>query len=93
MTEDDEARARVSDAARNDGRVWGFMLDETTFIRLPKNPLLLAGLGPPPFDGVMPSGVVRHVVHDPGEVVRERDLVDGVPLAQPATGGSTSGTS
>jgi hypothetical protein len=41
----------------------------------------------------MPSGVVRHVVHDPGEVMRERDLVDGVPLAQPATGGSTSGTS
>lgn len=35
------------------------------FIRLPKQPLLLAELGPPPFDVTLPSGEIRHVVHEP----------------------------
>jgi hypothetical protein len=65
MSDDNELRALLSDAERDDGRVWGFMLESGIFIRLPKTPLLLAGLGPPPFDVTLPSGEVRHVVHQP----------------------------
>jgi hypothetical protein len=64
-SEDDELREKLSDASRDDGRVWGFLLDNGIFIRLPKTPLLLAGLGPPPFDVILPSGETRHVVHQP----------------------------
>jgi hypothetical protein len=49
----------------DDGRVWGFMSGDR-FVQLPKTPLLLAGLGPPPFDVTLPSEV-RHVIHQPPE--------------------------
>lgn len=47
-------------------RPWGYMRGET-FIRLPKQPMLLAGLGPPPFDVELPTGRMRHVIEEPGE--------------------------
>lgn len=54
----------MNDSEHNDGRIWGFMSGDK-FIRLPKQPLLLAELGPPPFDVTLPSGEIRHVVHEP----------------------------
>lgn len=55
-----------TDEGRDDGRPWGFM-NGGVWVCLPKEPLLLGGFGPPPFDVTLPSGVVRHVVHDPEE--------------------------
>jgi hypothetical protein len=52
------------DAEHDDGKVWGFMSGET-FVRLPKTPMLLAGMGPPPFTVKLPSGEPRHVIHQP----------------------------
>lgn len=46
---------------------WGFMLGDT-FRKLPVEPLLLAGLGPPPFDVELPTGEIRHVISDPSYV-------------------------
>jgi len=48
----------------DDGLVWGFMSGER-FIALPKQPMLLAGLGPPPFSVVLPSEQIRHVIAKP----------------------------
>ena len=89
--EDDELREKLSDASRDDGRVWGFLLDNGIFIRLPKTPLLLAGLGPPPFDVTLPSGDIRHVVHQPGSAHEPDHPMTTAPPVRPATGGSTSG--
>lgn len=47
----------------DDGLPWGF-LEDGAWRELPKQPMLLAGLGPPPFVVVLPSGP-RHVVHQP----------------------------
>lgn len=55
------------DRLRDDGKPWGW-IDHGQFVALPKLPLLRNGLGPPPFDVTLPSGVVRHVVHDPSAV-------------------------
>lgn len=49
----------------DDGLPWGFVTEAGQWVPLPKIPLLLAGLGPPPFDVVLPSGATRHVVHAP----------------------------
>lgn len=49
----------------DDGRPWGFLDEDGAWILLPKQPLLLAGLGPPPFFVTLPDGRVRHVVHRP----------------------------
>lgn len=59
MAEDD-------DASRDDGLPWGY-IDAAVgdWIVLPKIPLLRAGLGPPPFNVTLPSGEVRHVIHQP----------------------------
>lgn len=51
----------------DDGRRWGYMLDGA-FRPIPKPPLLLGHFGPPPFSVTLPSGAIRHVVHDPAEV-------------------------
>lgn len=51
---------------QDDGKAWGFMSGDR-WIELPKTPLLLANLGPPPFGVEMPSGEMRHVVHQPVE--------------------------
>lgn len=40
---------------------------DPTWFSLPKLPLLRAGLGPPPFDVTLPSGEVRHIIHNPAE--------------------------
>jgi hypothetical protein len=48
----------------DDGKPWGFM-NGLTWVPLPKVPMLLAELGPPPFDVKLPSGHIRHVVHEP----------------------------
>lgn len=51
----------------DDGRPWGFM-NGATWVSLPKEPMLLAELGPPPFAVTLPSGAERLVVHNPVEV-------------------------
>jgi hypothetical protein len=43
---------------------WGFILFGR-FIPLPKTPMLMAKLGPPPFDVTLPGAQVRHVVVRP----------------------------
>lgn len=50
---------------QDDGKPWGFITESGEWIKLPKTPMLLAGLGSPPFDVTLPSGEVRHVVHKP----------------------------
>lgn len=52
-------------AHHDDGRPWGFITADGAWRELPKTPLLLAGLGPPPFRVTLPSGNVREVVHQP----------------------------
>ena len=54
----------MSNDTTDDGLPWGYM-NGAVWIQLPKQPLLLAQLGPPPFEVVLPSGQVRHVVHQP----------------------------
>ena len=56
----------MKDHEHDDGEPWGF-ITAGVWIPLPKQPLLLAGLGPPPFDVRLPSGEIRHVVHQPQE--------------------------
>jgi hypothetical protein len=55
------------DRERDDGKVWGFM-EYGIFVKLPKRPMLDAGLGPPPFTVTLPDGRGRQVIHEPGEV-------------------------
>jgi hypothetical protein len=50
----------------DDGRPWGYMAGDV-WRPLPKTPLLLAGLGPPPFSIILPTGQVRLIVHRPDE--------------------------
>jgi hypothetical protein len=49
----------------DDERPWGFITEAGQWVPLPKVPMLLAELGPPPFDVKLPSGHIRHVVHEP----------------------------
>lgn len=49
----------------DDGKAWGHITDDGVWHPLPKTPLLLAELGPPPFRVKLPSGEFRHVVHNP----------------------------
>jgi hypothetical protein len=51
----------------DDGRPWGHITEDGVWHSLPKTPLLLADLGPPPFAIKMPSGDMRQVVHNPAE--------------------------
>jgi hypothetical protein len=48
-----------------DGQPWGFVGEDGVWHRLPKTPMLLNQLGPPPFDVKLPSGEIRHIVHEP----------------------------
>lgn len=57
-----------SDTKRDDGRVWGH-IEDGVFWALPKSPLINAQMGPPPFDVTLPSGKIRHVVHQPEPTV------------------------
>lgn len=54
-------------SSHDDGRPWGFMAEPTMWLALPKTPMLLANLGPPPFSVVLPDGEVRHIIHNPEE--------------------------
>lgn len=49
----------------DDGKPWGHITDDGVWHPLPKTPMLLAEMGPPPFDVVLPFGATRHVVHKP----------------------------
>jgi hypothetical protein len=49
------------------GPPWGYWRGDT-FALLPKPPLVMAGLGRPPFDVTLPSGEVRHVLEQPVEL-------------------------
>ena len=52
----------------DDGRAWGFIDSEGVWRMLPKTPMLLANLGPPPFDVTLPHiGEDRHIIHNPAE--------------------------
>lgn len=46
---------------KDDGTKWGFMVG-TRFFELPKAPMLRAGMGPPPFNCMMPDGSVRRII-------------------------------
>lgn len=55
----------------DDGLPWGYIDPEVGDWRvLPKVPMLLAGLGPPPFDVTLPDGRVRHIIHQPAPVIQ-----------------------
>lgn len=47
----------------DDGRPWGFV-EDGVWRALPKRPMLLAGLGPPPFTVELPGGP-REIIHQP----------------------------
>lgn len=57
---------------------WGFMVDGT-FVPVPREPLELGGLGPPPFDVRLPSGEMRRIVEGPAA-----DGQDARPESAPA---------
>jgi hypothetical protein len=48
----------------DDGKRWGYWTSEG-FRLIPKTPMLLAGLGPPPFVVRLPDGRERHIVAEP----------------------------
>lgn len=60
------AEDKLSDDARkhDDGLPWGWIC-EGQWRSLPKVPMLLAHLGPPPFTVKLTNGEVRHVIHNP----------------------------
>jgi hypothetical protein len=47
----------------DDGLAWGWIDETGTWRELPKRPMLLANLGPPPFNVTLPSGETRQVIH------------------------------
>lgn len=53
-------------ADHDDGQPWGYLDSTGAWRQLPKVPLLLAHMGPPPFDVKLPDGRVRRIIHDPG---------------------------
>jgi hypothetical protein len=64
---DEVKTLREKELAHDDGKPWGHITNDGVWHLLPKTPLLLADLGPPPFQVMLPSGQVRHVVHEPPE--------------------------
>lgn len=58
MDEDEIKRHEI------DPRRWGFMIG-TKFQPVPKKPMLLAGIGPPPIDVKMPDSSIRHIIYEP----------------------------
>lgn len=70
----------------DDGLVWGWM-EDGAFRVLPKGPMLMANLGPPPFAVTLPSGEVRNVTHQPAELtddIAASEPNDGLPQATDA---------
>ena len=54
----------------DDGLPWGHYI-EGIWRPIPKIPLLLAHMGPPPFSVTMPDLSLRHIVHAPEPVMVE----------------------
>jgi hypothetical protein len=50
-----------------DGPPWGYLMADGQFRELPKRPMVLGGLGPPPFRVELPTGEVRHIIFKPEE--------------------------
>lgn len=65
MPNEEEIELREKQAIHDDGQPWGHLTDDGVWHELPKKPLLLADLGPPPFTVKLPSGERRAVVHRP----------------------------
>ena len=65
MASSEGAEYRTKAGLHDDGRPWGWVAPDGAWRALPKPPLLLAELGPPPFRVKLPSGEVRAVVHQP----------------------------
>lgn len=59
----EEFQAKQTDF--DDGRPWGYVSHDGVWRPLPKTPMILAEMGPPPFRVTLPSGEVRHVIHEP----------------------------
>jgi hypothetical protein len=55
----------ATDDPCDDGKPWGFINEAGKWIQVPKKPLLLAGLGPPPFWVKMAWDEMRRIVHEP----------------------------
>jgi hypothetical protein len=49
----------------DDGLEWVWRAPDNTYRTIPKTPLLLGGLGPPPFTVRLPDGTPREIVHRP----------------------------
>jgi len=68
--------AHEYDPSLNTPNAWGFLEKLPTgreeYVKLPKTPMLLAGMGPPPFDVTLPhTQEVRHIIeleeYEPGK--------------------------
>jgi hypothetical protein len=55
----------IKQTEHDDGRPWGHITLDGVWHELPKTPLLLADMGPPPFWVRLPSGEMREVLHKP----------------------------
>ncbi len=77
------------DREHDDGRTWGYMAGDK-FVPLPKQPMLLGLLGPPPFSIRLPSGEMRDVIHDPGEKAMRFDHEESAGTQR--TGGAPRAT-
>lgn len=71
-----------SERDHDDGKVWGH-IEGGIFWAIPKYPMLAAGLGPPPFNVTLPSGKVRHVVHEPTATVTAIPPLRGEVVSDP----------
>jgi len=61
--DDQEAKLRLRDG--DDGLDWVWIAPDGAVRSIPKTPLILAGLGPPPFTVLLPDGTPRQIIHRP----------------------------
>lgn len=54
--------SEMSDREKLEGPDWGYIQADGNFRKLPKTPMVLAALGPPPFPVTLPSGEIRHII-------------------------------
>jgi hypothetical protein len=62
-SEDVEFKAKQT--VFDDGLPWGYISHDGVWRPLPKTPMILAEMGPPPFHVTLPSGETRYVIHEP----------------------------
>ena len=60
-----EGSDEVEKSPFDDGLPWGYISQDGVWRPLPKTPMILAEMGPPPFWVTLPSGEVRYVIHEP----------------------------